>query len=52
LQNKKILYDLLLQTKAETLLEVARDPKHLGSEIRLFIIPVHMSAWGKLRPIP
>src|SRR6202158_412695 len=33
LQNKKILYHLLLQTSAETLLEVARDPPHLGVEI-------------------
>ena len=32
LQNKKILYHLLLQTSAETLLEVARDPKHLRSK--------------------
>src|SRR6201986_4301527 len=29
LQNKKIVYDLLFRTSAETLLEVARDPKHL-----------------------
>jgi len=33
LQNKKILYHLLLQTSAATLLEVARDSKHLGAEI-------------------
>src|SRR6267154_2453183 len=33
LQNKKVLYHLLLQSCAETLLEVARDPKHLGAEI-------------------
>jgi hypothetical protein len=26
LQNKKVLYDLLFRTSAETLLEVARDP--------------------------
>src|SRR4030095_8244996 len=31
LQNKKVIYDLLLRTSAETLLEVARDPKHLGA---------------------
>src|SRR6202171_2408939 len=36
LQNKKILYHLLLQTSAETLLEVARDPQHLGAEIGFF----------------
>src|SRR6266550_1170678 len=38
LQNKKILYDLLLQTSAETLLEVARDPQHLGAEIGFFSV--------------
>src|ERR1700704_6196156 len=32
LQNKKVVYDLLFRTSAETLLEVARDPKHLGAE--------------------
>ena len=30
LQNKKLLYDLLLRDSAETLLEIAADPKHLG----------------------
>src|SRR6201987_4731753 len=38
LQNKKILYHLLLQTSAETLLEVARDPQHLGAEIGFFSV--------------
>src|SRR5229473_912768 len=38
LQNKKLLYDLLLQTAAETLLEVARDPQHLGAEIGFFSV--------------
>src|SRR5882672_9925828 len=38
LQNKKILYDLLFQTSAETLLEVARHPKHLGAEIGFFSV--------------
>src|SRR5579864_1184350 len=33
LQNKKLLYGLLLRASAETLLEVARDPRHLGAEI-------------------
>lgn len=35
LQNKRLLYDLLLRTSAATLLEVARDPKHLGADIGL-----------------
>ena len=38
LQNKKVLYDLLLRTSAETLLEVARDPRHLGAEIGFFSV--------------
>src|ERR1700757_2502948 len=38
LHNKKILYHLLLQTSAETLLEVARDPQHLGAEIGFFSV--------------
>src|SRR5712671_7359571 len=33
LQNTKVIYDLLLRASAETLLEVARDPLHLGAEI-------------------
>jgi Putative transposase/Transposase zinc-binding domain len=38
LQNKKVLYDLLFRISAETLLEVARDPKHLGAEIGFFSV--------------
>ena len=38
LQNKKVIYDLLLRTCAETLLEVARDPRHLGAEIGFFSV--------------
>ena len=38
LQNKKLLYDLLLQTAAETLLKVARDPQHFGAEIGFFSV--------------
>jgi len=33
LQNKKPLYDLLFQSAANSLLELARDPKHLGAHI-------------------
>src|ERR1700747_3252159 len=36
LQNKKVIYDLLFRTSAETLLEVARDPRLLGAEIGFF----------------
>ena len=38
LQNKKLLYDLLFRTSAETLLEIARDPQHLGAEIGFFSV--------------
>jgi Putative transposase/Transposase zinc-binding domain len=38
LQNKKVVCDLLFRTSAETLLEVARDPKHLGAEIGFFSV--------------
>jgi len=38
LQNKKVVYDLLFRTSAETLLEVARDPQHLGAEIGFFSV--------------
>src|SRR5271157_4428711 len=38
LQNKKIIYGLLFRTSAETLLEIARDPKHLGADIGFFSV--------------
>ena len=38
LQNKKIIYDLLFRTSAKTLLEVARNPEHLGAEIGFFSV--------------
>jgi hypothetical protein len=38
LQNKKVLYDLLFHASAEALLEIARDPRHLGGEIGFFSV--------------
>src|SRR5271169_6104332 len=38
LQNTKVLYDLLLRASAGTLLEVARNPRHLGAEIGFFCV--------------
>jgi hypothetical protein len=38
LQNKKVVYDLLFRATAETLLEVAGDPRHLGAEIGFFSV--------------
>src|ERR1700730_6599060 len=50
LQNKKVLYDLLFRASAETLLEVARDPRHLGAEIGFFSV---LHTWNqKLRIHP
>jgi putative transposase len=44
LQNKRLLYDLLFRTSAATLLEVARDPKHLGADIGLLCV---LHTWGQ-----
>jgi Putative transposase/Transposase zinc-binding domain len=38
LQNKRVIYSLLLRASAETLLQVARDPRHLGAEIGFFSV--------------
>jgi hypothetical protein len=38
LQNKKVVCGLLFQTSAETLLEIAADPRHLGAEIGFFSV--------------
>jgi hypothetical protein len=38
LQNKRVIYNLLFRTSAATLLEVARDPRHLGAEIGFFSV--------------
>jgi hypothetical protein len=38
LQNKQLIYSLLFKASAETLLEIARDPRHLGAEIGFFSV--------------
>jgi hypothetical protein len=38
LQNKRVIYNLLFQASAATLLEIARDPRHLGAEIGFFSV--------------
>jgi hypothetical protein len=38
LQNKRLIYKLLFHASAETLLEVARNPRHLGAEIGFFSV--------------
>jgi predicted Zn-ribbon and HTH transcriptional regulator len=44
LQNKKVIYDLIFQASAETLLEIGADPKHLGAQIG-FLSVLH--TWGQ-----
>jgi hypothetical protein len=43
-QNKEAVYGILFQTVAETLLTLARDPKHLGAEIGFFAV---LHTWGQ-----
>jgi len=38
LRNKQALFDLLFRASAQTLLEVARDPRRLGGEIGFFAV--------------
>lgn len=44
LQNKRTLYELLFRASAETLLEIAADPQHLGAHIG-FLSVLH--TWGQ-----
>ena len=44
LGNKRLLYDLLFRTSAATLLEVARNPKHLGADVGLLSV---LHTWGQ-----
>ena len=44
LQNKKVMYDILLRTSAETLKEIAADPKHLGARIGGLCV---LHTWGQ-----
>ena len=41
--NKALMYNLLFQAAAETLLTIARDPKHLGARIGLSMV---LHTWG------
>jgi hypothetical protein len=44
LQNKRLVYDLLFKTAAETLQTIARDPTHLGAEIGVLAV---LHTWGQ-----
>jgi hypothetical protein len=49
-QNKRLLFALLFEASAATLLEVAADPKHLGAQIGFLSI---LHTWGQtLQPHP
>jgi hypothetical protein len=43
-QNQRVLFTLLFETSAATLLEVASDPKHLGAEVGFLSI---LHTWGQ-----
>ena len=43
-QNKRELYGILFKATAETLLTIAADPKHLGTEIGFFAV---LHTWGQ-----
>ena len=42
-QNKRVMYDLLMQAAAETTLTIAADPKHLGARIGITAV---LHTWG------
>jgi hypothetical protein len=44
LQNQKLIYSLLFRAAAETLLQIAADPQHLGARIG-FLAVLH--SWGQ-----
>jgi hypothetical protein len=44
LENARLFYDLLFTASAQTLLEIASDPKHLGAEIGVIAI---LHTWGQ-----
>ena len=44
LQNQRLIYGLLLRAAAETLLQIAADPKHLGAEIGVLAV---LHTWGQ-----
>jgi len=44
LENPRLFYDLLFAASAQTLLEIASDPKHLGAEIGVIAI---LHTWGQ-----
>ena len=44
LQNKRVIYSSLFRAAAQTLLEIAADPKHLGAKIGCLMV---LHTWGQ-----
>ena len=44
LHNPRVVYDLLLRSAAETLLQLAADPQHLGAQIGVLAV---LHTWGQ-----
>src|SRR5579862_315837 len=44
LHNKEVIYGLLFRTSAQTLIEIAADPRHLGAEIGFFSV---LHSWNQ-----
>lgn len=44
LANKKLMYDILFKSASQTILELARDPKHLGAGTGLITV---LHTWGQ-----
>jgi ribosomal protein L37AE/L43A len=44
LRNPRVVYGLLMRAAAETLLEVAADPRHLGAEVGVLAV---LHTWGQ-----
>ena len=44
LENPTLFYDLLFTASAQTLLEIAADPKHLGAELGILST---LHTWGQ-----
>ena len=42
-QNKAVIYNILFKASAETLLTIAKDPKHLGAQIGITLV---LHTWG------
>jgi hypothetical protein len=44
LQNKRVVYAILFRAAAQTLQELARDPKHLGANVGILMV---LHTWGQ-----